>query len=48
MKIELKEEELTDIKGGAWKLGLVGAIIAGSAFVIGVFDGFFRPYPCRK
>ena len=48
MKIELKEEELTNISGGAWKLGLVGAIIAGSAFIIGVIDGFLRPYSCRK
>ena len=48
MKIELKENELLNINGGAWSLGVVGAIIAGGAFIIGLIDGFFRPYPCRK
>lgn len=39
MKIELKEKELLNINGGAWSLGVVGAIIAGGAFIIGVIDG---------
>lgn len=39
MRIELSKEELKEIKGGAISLGLIGALITGGAFVIGVIDG---------
>jgi lactobin A/cerein 7B family class IIb bacteriocin len=48
MRIELSKEELKDVKGGAISLGLIGALITGGAFVIGIIDGFFRPYGCRR
>ena len=48
MKVELNKEELNNINGGAWKLGVIGAIIAGGVFIIGVVDGFLRPYACRR
>ena len=48
MKVELKDKELLDINGGALSLGLIGGLIVGGAFIIGVIDGIFRPYPCRR
>ncbi len=48
MKVELTQEELLNINGGAWKYGVIGAFIAGGAFIIGVIDGFLRPYACHK
>ena len=47
MVIELENEQLKNINGGAWKYGIIGAIIAGGAFIIGIIDGFMRPYKCR-
>ena len=47
MKIELTKEELLNTSGGAWKLGIIGAILAAGVFIIGVVDGFLRPYSCR-
>ena len=47
MKIELKNDELTNINGGAWKYGILGALVIAGTFIIGVVDGFLRPYPCR-
>ena len=48
MKIELKQEELTSINGGAFKYGIIGAFVIAGTFIIGIVDGFLRPYPCRK
>ena len=44
--IELKKEELQNIEGGGFGIAL--AIGAAIVFLIGIFDGFTRPYSCRK
>ena len=43
--VELNQSELNDIQGGGWVL--VTAIIGGVMFLIGIFDGYTRPYKCR-
>ena len=45
----LLNNELKEISGGAahW-LAIAGAIVGGCAFISGVFDGYLRPYGCRK
>ena len=49
MKEELTNYELKKINGGAVHWGFVVAGIgAGIAFLIGVIDGYLRPYACRK
>jgi lactobin A/cerein 7B family class IIb bacteriocin len=42
----LKDEELMNITGGGYKIGLViGTIIV---FVAGVIDGYLRPNKCKS
>ena len=44
----MNKEELSDIKGGVAKelvIGISGMIIT---FLIGLFDGYFRPLSCNK
>ncbi len=48
MRIELNQDELTSVNGGAWKYGIIGAVVLAGVFVVGIVDGFLRPYPCRK
>lgn len=43
--MELKETELKKINGGG--MGLALLIGAGIIFLIGVIDGYVRPYKCR-
>ena len=43
----LSNEELSNIKGGAIKTGVVAIIIAGVTFIIGVIDGYLRPLRCN-
>lgn len=45
--IKLKDEELKEISGGAFNIGIVAGIIAGVSFIIGVIDGIVRPLKCR-
>lgn len=47
MKI-LEEQELKQIVGGGFSLGLGALISAGITFVIGLIDGFIRPLGCNK
>lgn len=43
----LKEKELKTINGGGISIG-AGIFIGGViAFLIGVLDGYVRPYACR-
>lgn len=38
--------ELQEVQGGSFKV--IAALVAGGIFLIGVLDGFLRPYSCRK
>lgn len=40
--------ELKKINGGAISFTTGGLIVAGVVFLIGVIDGFVRPYACHK
>ena len=49
MNNELTDYELEKLKGGAVHWALIAAGIgAGISFLIGVVDGYLRPYACRK
>ncbi|MEG2351569.1 MAG: hypothetical protein RSA10_00885 [Bacilli bacterium] len=39
--------ELKSIKGGAVSGWIVAGIIAGITFLVGIFDGYTRPFRCR-
>ncbi len=43
--MKLKAEELKEIAGGGWTLGII--ITAGVVFLIGVIDGYIRPLKCN-
>ncbi|MBR1416381.1 MAG: class IIb bacteriocin, lactobin A/cerein 7B family [Bacilli bacterium] len=43
----MSNEELSNIKGGAFKWTIIGGIMAIGAFVAGIIDGYLRPYKCR-
>lgn len=43
----LSNEKLKQITGGGLSFGAWAAIGAGIVFVIGVIDGYVRPYKCR-
>ena len=45
--MKLTKEELTQIKAGASVGWIVAGIITGVTFIIGVFDGYVRPFKCR-
>lgn len=44
----IKKEELLLMNGGSISLTAGLLIVAGITFLIGVIDGFLRPYACRK
>lgn len=43
---KLETNELKKVEAGAsgW---LVAGIVAGITFLVGIFDGYFRPFKCR-
>ena len=43
----LSNEDLYDVKAGAIKASVLGLIIAGITFVVGVIDGYIRPLKCN-
>ena len=43
----MTKEELMNVKGGVSKSIIVGAVGAIITFLIGVFDGYFRPLSCN-
>lgn len=45
--MELTKNELKQIKAGASAGWIVAGIIAGITFIIGVLDGYTRPFKCR-
>ena len=44
---ELTKQELKQIEGGGLSIGTIALIGAGIVFLIGIFDGYFRPLACR-
>lgn len=44
----LSNEELTEVVGGGFKIGVAIVVAAVVTFVIGVIDGYFRPLKCNK
>lgn len=46
---KLNKSQLMSINGGAIAAGWIAAgIVAGVSFVIGIIDGYVRPFKCRK
>lgn len=43
----LNSEELINVRGGAAKWVILGAVGAALTFLIGVVDGYFRPLKCN-
>lgn len=43
----LTDKELMSINGGAIKWGVAMILAAAFSFVVGVFDGYFRPLRCN-
>ena len=44
----LDNKELETIKGGGISWGILAGLVSGGIFLIGVVDGYLRPYKCRK
>jgi hypothetical protein len=44
---KLSNKEAKSISGGASAGWIVAGIVAGITFLVGVFDGFTRPFKCR-
>ena len=42
----LSEEELKEIHGGFSKGVIIGVVSCFVSFIIGVFDGYYRPLGC--
>ena len=45
--IEIKNDELKQINGGGFNVGVAIAIAAGITFIVGVIDGIVRPLKCN-
>lgn len=43
----LNKEEMLKINGGGFNLGFWALIGSGIAFIVGIIDGFTRPYKCN-
>lgn len=44
---KLNNIELENIQGGGLSWGVLAGIVSGGIFLIGVLDGYLRPYKCR-
>ena len=44
---KLEKHELLTINGGGISFAVGAFIVAGVVFLIGVIDGYTRPYKCR-
>ena len=44
---KLNKEEILNTKAGGMSAGTIAAICAIGSFIIGIFDGFSRPFRCR-
>lgn len=45
---QLENHELKTVYGGGISIAAGAMIVAGIVFLIGVIDGFLRPYQCRE
>ena len=45
---KIKKQELKNIYGGGFNLGIAAIIVAGITFIIGLLDGYVRPLACNK
>ena len=45
---KLSNEEMKKIDGGGINIGAIALITGGITMLIGVLDGFFRPFGCRE
>ena len=45
---KLTQEELLSINGGAVKASVLIAVGSAITFLVGIIDGFIRPYKCRS
>jgi lactobin A/cerein 7B family class IIb bacteriocin len=45
--IKLSNEELMNVNGGGFNIGLFAAITAGVTFIISIIDGIVRPIKCK-
>ncbi len=45
--IEISNNELKQIDGGSFNVGIAIAIAAGITFIVGVIDGIVRPLKCN-
>jgi len=49
MENVLEQKELEMISGGAIPWGVIAGLVVGAcAFISGIFDGYLRPYGCRR
>ncbi len=44
---ELTKNEMLNISGGEVSAGLIAAICAGISFIVGIIDGYVRPFKCK-
>lgn len=44
----LSSEELLEVTGGGIKMGIFLGILSFGVLIVGIIDGFLRPYGCRK
>ena len=45
--MELTNEQLFNVTGGADKIGVIAGIMAAVSFVFGIIDGYVRPASCN-
>lgn len=43
----LSNEELMNVSGGGFNIGIFAAIAAGVTFIISIIDGIVRPIKCN-
>lgn len=44
---ELNKNEMLKVNAGAVSGGVIAAICIGVSFIVGIFDGYVRPFKCR-
>lgn len=44
---KLTQTDLKHIKAGASAGWIAAGVVAGITFLVGVLDGYFRPFKCR-